>query len=363
MNKFLVVVLLISNLGFSQIPQGYYNTANGLTGFALKTELKNIIKNGHTAQGYGALLTLYTTSDNDDFYDNGSQTNTILDLYSENPAGPDAYNYQFNDNCGNVGSNEGVCYNREHIFPQGFFSSTQNPIPREDAHHVIPTDGRINGVRESFPFGMVANSGSTFTSLNGSKRGTSITPGFTGTVFEPIDEFKGDVARMLLYFATRYEDEINDAGWDNPSASINNPRDGSANRFYEQWYIDLLLDWHQQDPVSLRELERNNAIFIFQGNRNPYIDNPQWVTQIWSSTASVTDASLSLVSLYPVPSNGTVFLSNTHLVEKAVVYNTNGTLIATYDDLNSGIEINRSGLYFIRLHHGNTTRTIKLIIN
>lgn len=282
MKNFLFIVFS-SFLGLSQIPAGYYNSANGLTGYPLKTELKNIISNGYNAQTYNSLLNLYTTSDNDAYYDGGNQTNTILDIYSENPNGSDPYNYVGSQTCGNYNS-EGDCFNREHIFPQGFFNS-QEPM-RSDAHHVVPTDGFVNGGRGNLPFGIVnPNAGNITTYSNGSKKGNALVPNYNGDVFEPIDEFKGDVARMLLYFATRYEDNYNDSSWDNPNNS-NDPRDGSQNRFYEQWYIDLLLSWHQQDPVSQREIDRNNDIYTHQNNRNPFIDNPAYVGMIWTSSSN-----------------------------------------------------------------------------
>lgn len=284
MKNFTFLFLLFAFIGFAQIPTGYYNSANGLTGYQLKSELSNIISTGYNGQSYGALITLYDTSDNDEYYDNGTQTNTILDMYSENPNGPDPYNWIIgtSSNCGNFNS-EADCYNREHIFPQGFFS--QNEPMRSDAHHVIPTDGWVNGGRSNLPFGEVNPNGASITTyMNGSKKGPSITTGFNGTVFEPLDEFKGDIARMLLYFATRYENNINDSGWDAPNASANNPRDGSSDRFYEQWYIDLLLDWHNQDPVSQKEIDRNNDIYVHQNNRNPFVDNPQYVNMIWTSS-------------------------------------------------------------------------------
>ncbi|MBF4986220.1 endonuclease, partial [Nonlabens mediterrranea] len=93
---------MISFTALGQIPAGYYNSANGLTGYSLKTELKNIITTGHTPQSYDALYTLYATSDNDDYYDNGTQTNTILDIYSENPAGADSYNFGLTQDCSGV---------------------------------------------------------------------------------------------------------------------------------------------------------------------------------------------------------------------------------------------------------------------
>jgi endonuclease I len=283
MKNITLLFLLLTTLSQAQIPSGYYDTANGLNGYPLKSELSTIITNGYNGQSYGALITLYNTSDNDAYYDNGTQTNTILDMYSEIPNAADPYNWTIgmNANCGNYNS-EADCYNREHIFPQGFFS--QNEPMRSDAHHVIPSDGWVNGLRSSFPFGKVnPNGANVTTTLNGSKKGPSITSGFSGTVFEPIDEFKGDIARMLLYFATRYENNINDSGWDAANASSNNPRDGSSDQFYEQWYINLLLDWHNSDQVSQKEIDRNNDVYLHQNNRNPFIDNPQYVTLIWAS--------------------------------------------------------------------------------
>lgn len=284
MIKNVLFIVLTASFSWAQIPADYYDSATGLTGYALKTELKNIISANYNAQSYNDLRDLYETSDNDEYYDNGNDVNTILDIYSENPNGQDPYNFDrfaSSDRCGNY-SGEGDCYNREHIFPQGFFN--QNEPMRSDAHHVVPTDGFVNGGRSNLPFGEVnANASGVTTYQNGSRKGPSATPGYNGDVFEPIDEFKGDVARMLLYFATRYEDNFNDNSWDSPNAT-NDPRDGSRNQFYEQWYIDVLIDWHLQDPVSQREIDRNNDVYVFQNNANPYIDNPQYVTMIWTST-------------------------------------------------------------------------------
>lgn len=284
-------LLLSCLLACTQAPTNYYNNAGGKSGYELKTALKQIITNGHNPQSYSSLLNLYQTSDNDDHYDS-NQSFTILDIYSENPSGADPYNYTFNQNCGNVGV-EGTCYNREHIFPQSRFNS-QEPM-RSDAHHVVPTDGQVNAQRGSFPFGETANP--TYISQNGSKKGPSVSPGYAGTVFEPIDEFKGDIARKLLYFATRYEDFHNDSTWDNPDLQ-NDPRDGTQGQWYEDWYIDLLLKWHTQDPVSPREIERNNEVFNHQNNRNPFIDVPEYVAMIWGTESGTVAIKGELTGTY-----------------------------------------------------------------
>jgi endonuclease I len=268
-NFIFLLSLLISSQLFAQIPSGYYNSAEGLEGYTLKTALFNIIKD-HNDQGYGALYSAYEDSDSDNYFENDG---SVLDMYSENPTGTDPYYYTHGNNqCGNY-SEEGDCYNREHLFPQGFFNEA-SPM-KNDIHHVVPSDGYVNGQRGSFPFGEVGSA--SWTSMNGSKKGSCNFPGYSGTVFEPLDEFKGDIARCLLYFVTRYQNQL--SGFQ-PHAT-NNPLDGSSDRSYEQWYVDLLISWHNQDPVSQREIDRNNAAYDFQGNRNPYIDHPEWVECVW----------------------------------------------------------------------------------
>jgi endonuclease I/chitodextrinase len=289
--KLLILALLFSCFSFAQIPAGYYTTATG-TGYTLKTQLYNIIK-GHTDKGYAGLWTTYATSDRDNQYEND---NTIIDMYSENPTGVDPYKYTYITNqCGTY-SVEGNCYNREHIIPQSVFNSSAPMV--SDAHFITPTDGKVNGQRSNYPHGTVATA--TWTSLNGSKLGSSSVSGYTGTVFEPINEFKGDIARMYFYFATRYENTV--AGY--PFAMFN----GTSNQVFTTAFLNLLLTWNTQDPVSAREIARNNAIYARQLNRNPYIDHPEYVQLIWNPTAdaqaptapsslAVTGTSTSTVSL------------------------------------------------------------------
>lgn len=262
--------LFVITAGFAQIPSGYYNTATG-TGYSLKTQLYNIIKD-HTNNGYAGLYTTYLTSDVDNFYENDG---TILDMYSENPSGTDPYTYTTGtaQRCGTY-SVEGDCYNREHIIPQSVFNE-QSPMVA-DAHFITPTDGKVNGIRSNYPHGTVSSA--TYTSQNGSKLGSSAISGYSGTVFEPVNAFKGDIARMYFYFATRYENTV--SGYSFPMF------DGSANKVFTTAFLNVLLAWHAQDPVSAREIARNNAIYARQNNRNPYIDHPEYVNQIWGGTSS-----------------------------------------------------------------------------
>ncbi|KAF2509514.1 T9SS type A sorting domain-containing protein [Flavobacterium zhairuonense] len=268
--NYFLLLLFLTTIGFAQIPSGYYSAATG-TGYTLKTQLYNIIK-GHTDNGYAGLYTTYQTSDVDNFYENDG---TVLDMYSENPSGTDPYNYGTGSTqrCGNY-SVEGDCYNREHIIPQSVFSE-QSPMVA-DAHFITPTDGKVNGIRSNYPHGNVSSA--TYTSQNGSKLGSSAVSGYTGTVFEPINDFKGDIARMYFYFATRYENTV--AGY---SYAMFN---GTSNQVFTTAFLNMLLAWHAQDPVSAREIARNNAVYARQNNRNPFIDHPEYVNQIWGGTPS-----------------------------------------------------------------------------
>jgi endonuclease I len=261
----------------AQIPSGYYNTATG-TGYTLKTQLYNKIL-GHNNISYASLWTAYSTTDRDNFYEND---NTILDIYSENPNGVDPYVFNYiTDQCGTY-SAQGDCYNREHIVPQSVFNSL-SPM-QSDAHFVIPVDGYVNGQRSNNPHGNVATA--TWTSLNSSKRGTSAVAGYTGTVFEPLAEFKGDIARMYFYFATRYENNV--AGYSYPMFN------GTSNQVFTNAFLTMLISWHNQDTVSAREIARNNAVYALQNNRNPFIDHPEYVGYIWGTNQpqTITFASL-----------------------------------------------------------------------
>lgn len=251
----------------------YYTDAQGLNGYTLKTALFNIIK-GHSTQSYADLWTFASISELDKYYENDG---SILDIYSESPSGNDSYNYtSISDQCGNY-SGEASCYNREHAFPRSWFGGAVEPM-NTDVHHIFATDGYVNGKRSSYPYGEVSSA--TFTSKNGSLlgSGTSV-QGYTGTVFEPIDEFKGDLARAYFYMATRYESDID--GWESNSTYGDVVLNGTENQVFEGWFLVLLKQWHEQDPVSQKELDRNEAAYAHQGNRNPFIDYPEFVTSIW----------------------------------------------------------------------------------
>ena len=309
----LIVGLLFSVANiFAQIPIGYYDGTAGLTGAALKTKLWEIIKNGHQDKGYDGLWTAYYTTDRDKYYEND---NSLLDMYSEKPTSTDSYNFTLGSNQCGVGGNynsEGDCYNREHTIPQSSFNDGY-PM-RSDVHHVLPTDGYVNNRRGTYPYGVVASS--SWTSTNGSKLGSSAVNGYSGTVFEPIDEFKGDFARIIFYFATRYENII---------STVSFPMFGnSAYPGISSWSLPMLLQWHTNDPVSEKEIDRNNAAYSFQGNRNPFIDHPEYINSIWGTTTPDTEAPST-------PTNLIVTGSTSSTISLSWTASTDNIIVAAYD--------------------------------
>ena len=252
----------------------YYQSTNDKTGYELKTELFQIIRH-HQSRGYSAIWALINNADKDRYYE---KDHSVLDMYTESPLERDSVIYQSRvDQCGQY-RKEGDCYNREHAFPKSWFGGKVEPM-NSDAHHIFASDGYVNGKRSNWPFGEVSES--VFVSRNGSKLGfSSRASNYNGKVFEPIDEFKGDFARAYFYMATRYQDVIH--RWEKNSMTSDAVLDGSKDRVFEPWMLVTLIRWHKNDPVSLKERERNQAVYLFQGNRNPYVDHPEFVEQIWS---------------------------------------------------------------------------------
>jgi len=376
-NNYYLLVLLFTIIGLAQPPANYYNNATG-TGYALKTQLKTIITNGHNDQGYNSLWTIYThTSFRDnDYEDDGS----LLDLYSENPTATDPYNYtSTSGQCGQY-STEGDCYNREHLVPQSYFDEYQiNPM-RNDPFHVFPSDGKVNGERNNLGFGIVGTA--NYTSQNGSKRGPmAATPysSFTGIVFEPIDEFKGDVARAFFYFATRYESLMGNfyTAANSATCQAKNMFDGSTNKVFSDDFILVLIKWHKQDPVSPAEIAKNNRIYNYQGNRNPYIDNPDFVCSIWSSQCATVESllnteefdNLASVSVYPNPSNtNRVNINSETVLDEIQLININGQVLQQIrkpDSQNNTYTLDNlpQGFYFLKLSSQNQSVTKKIIVN
>lgn len=264
-NCLLLVVLtcLFPFFVFAEIPAGYYDDAVGKSGEDLQKSLSTILNDANDV-GYNGLWNLYKTTDR-------RSDGKVWDMYS------DVTNYTFGtDQCGTYGV-EGDCYNREHSVPKSWFNK-QSPMV-SDIWHVYPTDGKINGMRSNNPFGEVG-SGASSSKNEFSKWGKCVTPGYSGTVFEPNDEYKGDFARTYFYFATRYKGVATSG----QGALVFT----STYPYITGWQLDMLLRWHKKDPVSPKELDRNEAVYDSrQGNRNPFIDYPELVDLIFGDSRNI----------------------------------------------------------------------------
>jgi len=307
----------------SGIPAGYYNAAAGLSCSPLKTALFNIISANYSPLTYAQVWTAYQTTD---LHRNDANTADIIwDMYSDNPAGAEPYTYTYGTNqCGSYNS-ESDCYNREHSFPKSWFNDGYPMYT--DMNHLFPTDGYVNGRRGNQPYGVVNSP--TWTSQNGGKLGPNNYPGFTGVAFEPRNEYKGDLARGQLYMVTRYENLV--AGWQG-NGNANDILNGTAYPALDSWYLKMLFEWHNTDPVSAKEIARNNAVFALQGNRNPYIDHPEYVYLVWQCTGVLP---VTIIDFTAQKNNESVLLK---------WYATNETSFKKYE-----IERSTDGLTFYKI--------------
>lgn len=317
-----LLLCLACGWAYAQEPSGYYKKAEGKNQAALLTQLCAII-GPHTNVGYDGLWDVYEDSDV------RPGTNYYWDMYSTS---------QFRigqKKCGNY-SNVGDCVNREHSFPKSWFKEG-SPM-KSDAFHVYPTDGKVNGQRSNFPYGECSG-GTTLASHNGvdalGKLGKSTFPGYTGTVFEPVDEYKGDFARTYFYMAACYNDKI--GSWSSPMLA------GNAYPAFSSWAINLLLKWNEQDPVSQKEIDRNNAVYKHQRNRNPFIDHPELADYIWGDKKNsgwvpggVVDPKITS------PYNGSTFDMGVTAINTTLSY----TVTVKAEDLTQNVGVAISGTGF-----------------
>ena len=242
---------------YTQTVEQYYSSINwDQTGATLKTSLFNKIKITTAGWSYDGLWEAYREADvrpdGEHFWDIYSDT-TMYTLHDSR------INHSY--------KKEGDSINREHVIPQSTFNEAA-PM-KSDIHHVLPSDGYVNNRRSAYPHGIVTGS-PTYTSNDGCKLGSGT--GST-TVFEPMDNYKGDIARIYFYFVTCYQDKM--------SSNSFSVFDKSAHPSIKKAYLDVYLQWAKEDPVSEKEIKRNNVAYGGQGNRNPFIDCPYAVGAIW----------------------------------------------------------------------------------
>ena len=346
----LVLPALLAATVTAQAPTGYYTPAMGKTTAELKTALYEIMSDPYTQHDYGFLYTIYERSDT-------REDGSVWDMYSKC-----SWTHGVKK-CGNY-SKVCDCYNREHSVPASWFSD-RYPM-YSDAHHLYPTDGYVNNQRGNYPFGECAG-GTTLTNGQG-RRGSSTFPGYSDIVFEPIDEYKGDFARTYFYFATRYENQM---------TSMSSTTAKSFNRTtypaFTDWSISLFLKWHRQDPVSQKEITRNNVIYEYQENRNAFIDHPLLAEYIWGTlkgtpwnvTSMVSPAELA--ARFQFNATERAMLTAADLGEaRYEVVNISGVRLMSGSLLGGdavSVATLGQGVYFFRVDTGELKAVKKFIIN
>ena len=348
-----ILFLLLPFLCFAQIP-AYYSTIDFTqTGDNLKNQLTTLITNTHTT------ILPYTATGTTDTWDalyqtdlNPSNTNNVLLIYGWNDSDSDITNDYSRDktfSC-HTSSCSGL-WVREHVYPRSLGTPNLGfEFAGADAHHLRSIDSDRNGTRSNKKFDDdSSNTIDSHTTSNGN--------------WFPGNEWKGDVARMMMYMYVRY-----------PSQCLpNNVGVGSTSYSNFGDMPNVFLDWNAQDPVSQYEINRNNILNTIQGNRNPFIDNPYLATIIWNgpqatntwNLLSLDNNILESISIYPTITNDIVHINNyDNKVFKYKVYNTLGQLVSenTTTDI---IDITNSskGLYFINLQLENQSKTFKVILN
>lgn len=261
----------------------YYNGIKGKSAKELKTELSSIIGNPHVLE-YREIWMAFMLTD-------ATPDGKVWDMYSDNPQHQTAYKFDFRKDKCSTYKKEGDCYNREHSFPKSWFS---NAFPMyTDLFHIYPTDGYVNSKRGNLPFGEVGIF--AWKSTNDSKIGKNVSGNYRGYVFEPNDAYKGDLARTYFYMVTAYENLL--PTWKSPQLS------GNKYPGFSDWSLQILLKWHKEDPVSNKEIERNEAVFKIQRNRNPFIDYPQLVEHIWGNQKSIPFLFQKQIKMEKYPKN------------------------------------------------------------
>ena len=267
--------------------------------------------------------------------------NKIWDMYG-------GFQFDYKDRAGNY-SNEGDCYNREHSIPKSWWNTVKDERYC-DIIHLVPTDGKVNGMRSNYAFGEVANatysyrleertdgSGNKIQSVGYSKLGSGkAINGVTAPsiVFEPDDQYKGDFARIYYYFATRYGPKNKMPTLGQGATMFNT----SFSDFYLTTYGKALLNkWHVQDPVSQKELDRNDGVETTVGNRNPYVDHPEWADKIFGSNYAATHGGGSETpSLYIAASSNSINVGET-VTLTANINNLSGQVLWYIEDSSTNV--------------------------
>ena len=281
--SFIVIALSAKTVTPAASLPAYYAKIEGKSAKSLFDAVHEVVKVGYSSLGYDGLWGAYQHTD---LRDNGK----IWDMYSDC-----SWTYK-SDQCGSY-SSECDCYNREHSIPKSWYGDTKSG-PGCDIFHLVPTDGKVNGMRSNYAFGEVSSASYTFDGAKlGSSKSITITNGNTiagneGTsiscsankVFEPRDEYKGDFARGYFGAMIRWAGD-HQSFTDGDGGKIFSSSYAAGSFGLTKYGVALLMKWHRQDPVSQKEVDRNNGIQQTQGNRNPFIDYPYLAEFIWGEKA------------------------------------------------------------------------------
>jgi len=320
MKRRLFITIWFTSLGLSVMAQGpnntgtYYKGIHGKSGTALKTALFEIIKNPSVVD-YDSLWTAYNTTD----ARNIDGQDIIWDMYSNISRYP-LYTYPHGTGSGKEEGVKGI--QREHSMPKKWFNPEDKTSSGKtyldvrpmysDLMHVIPTDAVCNNNRSDLSYAEIPEDKVDWQSAGGfskkSKQGGCSTPGWAEQVenptktrvFEPNDEYKGDLARIYFYMATCYQpgyftwipkrDDTNAKLGETAGLSNNHCGTWTSDMFdaeedadqpFAPWALDMLMRWAKNDPVSDKERARNEAVWLFQGNRNPFVDYEGLENYIW----------------------------------------------------------------------------------
>ncbi len=334
-----IYLLMLCLLTITSLQAEYYDSVEDLSGMPLYYALQDLIDTNTYSSYNGAKDFLFQELDND----NGTVTCVYTgETYSINSS----YNGQSNPNT-------------EHTYAQSWFDPATS-VKKADLHHLFITTMQVNSSRGNLPFGNVA-------SIAASDVYYSCTPwqsyrgrdSWQKSVFQVNPYFRGNTARAILYFHTRYGDSLSQGGVD---------------------MLDTMIEWHYEDPPDAQERTRNDMLYSFQGNRNPFVDRPEFVNRIWNPSSS-EDPSMDMIpalridNVYPNPFHDRMTVAIDAKAGdsyNAAIYNLKGQLIYSttlegkqrdfcWDGRDSSGNQMPSGLYFIRVSGNNSRDSAKVL--
>ncbi|PLX15784.1 MAG: hypothetical protein C0599_16190 [Salinivirgaceae bacterium] len=310
-NIFTAILLTVSVITFAQ-PTGYYNGTEGKTGTELKNALNDIIS-GHMEWAYFFSDNVFIDSDADP-----STPGNVITVYKGSSVDGTYY------------GTGGDYLNREHVWAKSHGQFDTDLPTGGDLHNLKPADGSVNVARSNKDFDNCQATGTQHEEATGCY--------YTADAWEPRDEVKGDIARIIFYMATRYEGENGEV-----DLEVNDEVNNSPNPLHGR--LSALLQWNEQDPPDDFERNRNNVIYSYQQNRNPFIDNPEWVGMIWESDPA------NSISIGGVAQSQEIVFTGDAIGIESTITGT-GTISATlswgteYTDLSNSITMNGDGDIF-----------------